>query len=133
MKHHKRKEFTFPAAILLGAGFALCAVAATAFLLAAVAYFTNDPTAMTGAFSLLSLLIAGAVSGFVTSRVNGEGGSLIGAVSAIVAATLMLAIGLVWERGLLPIGVVLNLIVFIIASSASSLLGKKRKKHKVRF
>ena len=133
MKKHKRKEFTFPILLLLGAGFNLVCVIAMALLLATAAYFTLDPTATTGAFSLLALIIAGAVSGFVTSRVNGEGGALIGAVSAVIAALVMLAVGLIWRGGLLPLGAVLNVIAFTVISSASALLGKKRKKHKVRF
>ena len=117
----------------MGAGFSLAVVVAMALLLAVLAYFTNDPTATTGAFSLLTLLISGAVSGFVTSRVNGEGGSLVSAVSAVIAALLILAIGLIWRGGLLPLGAVLNTVAFTVISCASAVLGKKKKKRKSHY
>ena len=133
MKKRKRKEFTFPALIFMGAGFALVTVMAMAILLAAVAYFTADPTAMIGEFSLIALILSGAVSAFVTSRVNGEGGTLIGIVSSVIAALLMLSVGLVWRGGLLPLGAVLNVLAFTVTSCAFALLGKKRKKRKSRY
>ena len=133
MKKHKRKEFTFPALIFMGAGFALAVVVTMSLLLAVLAYFTNDPTATTGAFSLLALLLAGAVSGFVTSRVRADGGMLIGSVSAVIAAIIILCIGLVWQGGLLPLCAVLNTVAFTVVSCASALLGKKKKKRKSHY
>lgn len=126
MQKHKRKEFTLPALLLFGSGFALITVVATAMALAIIACFTGDPTALTGAFSLLSLIIAGAVSGFITSRANGDGGALVGILSALICSALMLAIGLVWKGGLLPFGAILNIAVFAVVSVGASLLGKKR-------
>ena len=128
MKKHKRKEFALPYLILMGAGFALLTVIATAFILAVIAYFTSNPTAMTGAFSLLALILAGAISGFVTSKVNGDGGALVGILSALICAAVILAVGLVWRGGLLPFGAVLNVAVFTVVSVGASLLGKKRVK-----
>ena len=128
MKRRKRKEFSFPILLLMGAGFALGTVSATALLLAVVSYFTADPTALTGAFSLLALVLAGAVSGFATSRVRGEGGVLVAVVSAVISTAFMLAVGLVWRRGLLPLGAILNLAVFIIVSVLCALIGKRRKR-----
>ena len=133
MKRYKRKEFGFPALVFMGAGFALAVVVVTALLFSALAYFTADPTAMTGAFSLLTLLVSGAVSGFVTSRVNGEGGSLVSAVSAVIAALLIIAVGLIWRGGLLPLGAVLNTVAFTVISCASAVFGKKRKKRKSHY
>ena len=128
MTRHKRKEFSFPILLLMGAGFALGSVVAVALMLAVISYFTADPTALTGAFSLLALAIAGAISGFSTSRVRGEGGVLIGVVSAMIATAVMLAVGLVWRGGLLPLGAILNLAVFLITSVFSALAGKRRKR-----
>ena len=128
MKRHKRKEFGFPILLLMGAGFALGTVAATALGLAVLSYLTADPTAFIGAFSLLTLVIAGAVSGFVTSRVRGEGGVLVAVLSAVIATAVMLAVGLVWRGSALPLGAILNLAVFIIASVLSALIGKRKKR-----
>ena len=126
MKKHKRKEFTFPALLAIGSGLSLGAVPTVALALAAVAYFTKDPSSLTGAFSLLSLLLAGAISGLINSRVTKEGGALIGILSAVISAAVMLAVGLIWRGGLLPAGAVLNLAAYITVSVGAALLGKRR-------
>lgn len=126
MKKHKRKEFSFPVLLVMGAGFSLVTVLITSLALALAAYFTKDPTSLTGAFSLLSLVLAGGISAFVTAKVNGEGGSLIGILSAVICALVILAVGLVWRGGLLPLGAVLNVSAFVTVSIAASLLGKHR-------
>ena len=134
MKKHKRKEFSFPILLLMGAGFALGTLGAVVLALSIISYFTKDPTALTGAFSLLSLVIAGAVSAFVTAKVWGEGGALIAILSAAICAIVMLAIGLIWRGGLLPFGVLLNIAAFLAASALSATLAKKKKKaHRGRY
>jgi uncharacterized membrane-anchored protein len=134
MKKHKRKEFTFPALLSMGVGFALASLLAVAMLLAVISYFTADPTAYTGAFSLLSLVAAGAVSGFVTSRVNGEGGVSVATLSALITAALIAVVGLIWKGGLLPLGALLNLAAFSVTSVAAAALGKPRKsKHRRKY
>lgn len=132
MKKHKNKELGLTALMLLGAGFALFVIGAMSMVLAIISSLTNDPTAFTGAFSLLSLIASGAVSGFVTSKANGEGGTLIGILSSVIAASLILLIGLIWKGGMLNLGVALNLIAFIGVSVIFSLLGKKRVKKRRR-
>ena len=128
MKKHKRKELGLTSLILLGAGFALATVTATAFLLALISSFTKNPTALTGILSLIALLLSGAISGYVTSRVNGEGGALIGILSTVVSALLILTVGLIWRGGSLNLGMPLNLLAFIGISVLFSILGKKRIK-----
>ena len=102
------------------------------FVMALVSSFTDDPTSLTGALSLVTLLLSGAVSGFITSKANGEGGALVGTLSSVIAAALVLVIGLVCKAGRLNLGVFLNLIAFICTSVLSSLLGKKLVKKRRR-
>ena len=125
MKKHKRKEFTFPALLSIGVGFALASLLAVTMLLAVISYFTADPTAYTGAFSLLSLVVAGAVSGFVTSRVNGEGGVLIGILSSVIASSTLLIAGLIISGGSCALCVLVNSLAFIGVSSLAAVLAKK--------
>ena len=137
MKKHKRKEFSFPILLLMGAAFSLGTVLLVSLALATVSYFTKDPTALTGAFSLITLILAGGISAFITTKANGEGGSLVGILSAVISALLMLTVGIIWRGGLLPLGAVLNFVAFTVVSIAASLLGKHRptrshKKHTYR-
>ena len=127
MKRHTRKEFSFPALLLMGSGFALATVLAVAMLLAVVAYLSNDPTSLTAAFALLTLVLAGAVSGFVTSRVNGDGGALIGILSALICTAIIAVVGLIVKGGLIPLGAILNLAVYAVTSVAAATLAKRKK------
>ena len=111
----------------------LGAVFVMAFILALISSMTKDPTSLTGAFSLLALLLAGAVSGFVISRVNGEGGKLVGILSSVIATSVMMIVGLIWKGGLLPLGALLNLFAFLAVGVLASILGKKRARKRRRY
>lgn len=126
MKKHKRKEAGLTALMLMGAAFSLGLILAVSLILAAVSLLTDDPTSMTGALSLVSLLAAGAISGFVTSRVNGGGGVLVGVLSTVITAAVMLIISLVADGGRVNLGVLVNVGAYVAISVIAAVLGKKR-------
>ena len=126
MKRQKRKELSLPILLLIGAGVSLASVLTMTLILAIASYFTKDPTSLVGAFSLLSILLAGAISGFVNARIGGDGGALIGIISASLASLIMLSVGLIWRGGMLPLSALLNLTAFILTSVGTAILGKKR-------
>lgn len=131
MKKYKKKELGLGALLGIGSGSSLICVFAVAFVLAAVSSLTKDPTALTGAFTLLTLLIAGAVSGFCISRLGGDGGVLVAILSSVVSTSVMILVGLILKKGALPLGAVLNLFAFLAVSVVFALLGKRRiKRHK---
>ena len=134
MKKHKRKEFGLTALMLLGAAFALAVLMIVSFVLSLISSMTKDPISLIGALSLVALILSGAISGFVTSKVNGDGGVLVAILSSIISAFTILAIGLIWKGGAIKLSVPLNLTVFIAVSVIASLLGKKQpKKSKHRY
>ena len=133
MKKHKRKELKPGAMLAIGALASLISVAVVAFILAIISSLTKDPTSLTGAFSLLSLVLAGIGSGFAISRIMGDGTSLIGTLSVVIASLVILIIGLIWNGGLLPLGTVLNILVFLAVGIIASILGKQRPHKKRRY
>ena len=132
MKKHKRNEFGLTTLMLLGAAFAIAVLVAISFILSVISSMTKNPTALIGAFSLIALILSGAISGFVTSKVNGDGGMLVAILSSVISAFTILAIGLIWKGGAIKLSVPLNLLVFIAVSVIASLLGKKQPKRKKR-
>ena len=126
MKKHKRKEAGLTALMLMGAAFSLGLILAVSLILAAISLLTDDPTSMTGALSLVALLAAGAISGFVTSRVNGGGGVLVGVLSTVITAAVMLIISLVADGGRVNLGVLVNVGAYVAISVIAAVLGKKR-------
>lgn len=134
MNKRRKKELGLSALLAIGASASALSVFAVAFALAVISSLTNDPTSLTGAFSLLALVIAGAVSGFLISRLNGDGGVLVSILSSVISTSVMILAGLIIKKGALPLGAVLNLLVFLAVSIVFSLLGKRRtKKHKRSF
>ena len=130
MKKHKRNEFGLTTLMLLGTAFAIAVLVAVSFILSVISSMTKNPTALIGAFSLIALILSGAISGFVTSKVNGDGGMLVAILSSVISAFTILAIGLIWKGGAIKLSVPLNLLVFIAVSVIASLLGKKQPKRK---
>ena len=61
MRKYKRKELGLTPLMLLGAGFALTVTVVVSFILAIISSLTKDPTALTGAFSLVALILSGAI------------------------------------------------------------------------
>ena len=128
MKKHNKKEFGLFVLLIIGAAASVATVFITALALAVISSLTKNPSALVGAFSMLTLVLAGGISGFAISRVSGEGGALVGILSSVIASLLMMSVGLIWRGGLLPLGGLLNLLVFLAMGIISSLLGKKRPK-----
>lgn len=133
MKKHKRKELGLTSLIAIGTAASVVSVAVMAFILALISSMTKDPTSLTGAFSLLTLVLAGAVSGFVISRTMGEGGPLVGTLSVVIVTAIMLIVGLIWKGGLLPLGALLNMLVYLAVGVIASALGKKRPRKRHRY
>ena len=125
MRKRKRKEPGLSALMLIGAGLSLVMIVAVTFIMAIVSYMTSDPTSLTGALSLASLLVAGAISGYVTSRTNGGGGVLVGVLATVIAAAVMLTIGLIASGGI-GVGAFINLGAYVSVSVLASVIGKKR-------
>ena len=128
----RKKDPGLTSLMLIGAGLALGITVVLAFIMAFISSFTKDPTSLTGALALVSLLVGGAISGFVTSRMNDEGGALVGTLSAVIASALILIIGLIMKSGKLDLSVFINLIAFICVSVLFAILGKKRIKRRRR-
>lgn len=133
MKKHKRIELSPAVLIAIGTISSIASVAVMALILAVISSLTKDPTSLIGAFSLLALVLAGAVSGFLISRLVGDGGSLVSMLSIAIATALMLIVGLIWKGGLLPLGTLLNLLVFLAVGIIASKLGNKRPRKKRRY
>lgn len=128
MIKHKKKELGLTALILIGMAVSIVTVFAVSFALAVISSMTNNPTALTGAFSLLALILAGLISGFFISRFNGNGGAIVGILSSVIAAAVMLSVGLVWKKGAISYGVLINMLAYVGVSVIASVLGKRKPK-----
>ena len=126
MKKHINKEKSFPTLLMIGTGVSLGTLITVSFIMALISSFSKDPTSLTGALSLMALLVAGGISAVISSRKNGDAGVLVATLSAVISAILMLAVGPIMNGGLVPFGTLVNLAVFIGVSALAAALGKRR-------
>ena len=125
MKKYSRQALSFPILMLIGAGVMICSVAVCALIFAIISSLTADPSALTGIFSLLSLLISGAAAAFALVRLMPKGGVAVAIISAAISSALMIIVGLIIGKGGISFGVFLNHLAFLCISALSTLLAKK--------
>ena len=101
------------------------------FVMAIIANSSDDPTSKIGIYSLLTLLISAAISGVAISRIKGEGGFGVAALTALTVALIMTFIGIIMSGGRLTLGCFMNYGCYLGVSVMFAYLGrKKEKRHK---
>lgn len=133
MKKHSRNELSLPILIIIGCGAMIVGVLITTFIFAVISSITKNPTALTGILSLVSLLVAGAVTSFILAKVIRDGGTLIAIVSSVAVSLIMSVIGLIAKGGMISISVFLNYLAFIGTSSLFAFLAGKTGERKRRY
>ena len=124
----------FPLLLLIGVGAMIGSVAICALIFAIIASLTSDPGSLTGVFSLLALLIAGAAAAFALSRLIPKDGVAVAIISAAISVALMSIAGLIIGGGSVSFGVFLNYLAFICVSALFAFLatktGGKRRRYR---
>ena len=96
------------------------------FITACIINNTENPAGQIEVFGLVALLVAGALSGFGTSKINSERGVFCAIVSAIISVALMFGITAIMSQGQLSAKIFMNYLCLILVSSFFAFLGKKR-------
>ena len=107
-------------------GLSLLLVPAFALIGAALASASNDPTAKVGLYSLLSLLLAAAVCGFIVSRLSAESGIKIALLCALAVVMIMLLISVIVTGGAPSASALLNYGCYLGVYALTAILGKRR-------
>ena len=101
-------------------------------LAAFIAYSGEDPTGVIGTYSLIALLLSAAVSGFITSKMKGEGGWRTVLLTALTVVLIMLIAAVIITGGTPEISALMNYLCYIGISVLSGYLALPRKKHRRR-
>ena len=126
-RHKKRREAPSGAVTMLLGTLASAILTATLSLIFSfIAYSMANPDGVIGIFSIASLLITGALTGFLLSRSRDEGGILLAVLSSLLFSLILLLIGLIACGGTLPPGCIISYLCFIAVSALAAFLGKKR-------
>ena len=76
------KKMSPPLYIAVGVAFSFVALAVVSLFGAFVCNATEDPARLVGMASFITLLVTAALSGFIISKVRGEGGAILSVLSA---------------------------------------------------
>lgn len=112
-----------------------CTLAAIALILlfsfigAIAASSSGDTSATIPIYSLLALVLAAAISGFITSRIKGEGGIKTAALSALTIVLLMMLIAIIVSGTVPTLSALMNYCCYMAVAVFSAFLGRKRGRH----
>ena len=134
MKKHRgaSKKTTLPRALLSGVGISLAVLLVFALIASAIIMTASNPTGSVKAASLVTLLVSGAVSGFLISKKRGEGGAFASLLSSIIFIAVILAASLIMSKGQVGGIIFMNCLCYFLISFFFSLLAKKRYRHRRR-
>ena len=116
--------------ILIETAAAILTFFAISFIFTLFSSLSENPTSLIGILSLVSHLVSGALFGFVTSRITGDGSKLSVPISALCTVLIMIAIGLIWSKGTTHISTLLNYLAYLGVTVIFSYLGRMRPKRK---
>lgn len=97
-------------------------------VMALVASGSDDPTAKIGIYSLVAILISGAVSGFFISKIRGEGGVLYSLFVSLGVSAFIIIAALIASGGRISGGSFMNCACYAGVFTAFAYLGRRREK-----
>ena len=113
---------------LVGVSLSAVLLVLLSFIVAIIAASVKNPTSMIGILALFALTVSGAISGFVTSKIKGEGGFGIAALAALTVTMLIMLLGIILCGGKLSGGTLMNCACYMGISSFSGFIAKNRPK-----
>ena len=116
--------------LLLGALGSGILLAIVSFILALICMRMENSSGAANIMPLVALLITGAVSGFVISKIKGEGGVLTGVLSSLFFVLTLLIAALIITGGNVSAKCPLNYICYMGIASLFAFFGKKKNKRR---
>ena len=106
-------------------------IVALSMLMSGVALMTKDPTSLIGIFSLLSLIISAALSGFANAKLNPTEKISFPLTVCLAVTMTMLFTGVILSKGHMSLGSLMNYLCYFGIYALLSYFGAKGgRKHK---
>ena len=106
-------------------GISVISILVTALIAALIVARLDDPTAKLGIFSLIAMLISAAISGVITTRVAGDGGTRFALLVALAVVLIMLLINVICYGGKVSGGAFMNYGCYLSVAALCAFIGKK--------
>ena len=130
MHKFKRKlnTATRPRAYLAGLLISVGVLVITSLVMSALAYSSPDPTGKIGIYSLVSLILSAAISGFMVSRFFSDGGIGIALLTSFSVVLILMLFGVIIGGGRLGGGAFMNYLSYFGVALLFTIFGKKRER-----
>ena len=126
------KKATLPRALISGVGISFAILLIFSRIFSGIIMTASNPTGSIKTVSLVTLLVSGAVSGFVISKAKGDGGTFTSLLSSLVFIGIILAVSLILTKGRVGGTIFMNCLCYFLISLFSSFLAKKRYRRRRR-
>ena len=114
------------AVFIFGILFSVATLTTLSFISSFILMSTKNPLLSIKMASLVTLLAAGAISGFVIAKYKGNLSFGISIAASATVAILMLAISLISAKGNVSGGIFMNYLCYVLVSAFFSFVGRKR-------
>ncbi len=128
----KRKKMNIWASAGINLAFCLFTLLAISLILALIASFTKNPISFTELFGLISLLLSGAICGFITNKSDKERGFKIMLMSLGVIIFIIIVASVLLCEGKVSGMAFMNCLCYILSSLLFAYLAKRERKGKRR-
>ncbi len=98
----------------------------TSFVITIVAYNSSDPTAKTGLFSIISLVLSGAIATFINTKLYGKENVIYPFLSSLTALVIFMITSLIM-CGKISGGTLMSALCFTLAAIFAIFIGKMKK------
>ena len=106
----------------------LCTYVLSALIFSVIAYTQSDPLGLEKAFSLVALLLCGAISGFAVAKKSEK--AYTATLASLAFALCLLLIGIITSGGVPRVGKIVNLAIFVAVSALTSKLASLKPSKK---
>lgn len=133
MKKRKNSKFqkTTAGTLFLGVAFSFAMLVLMSLIFSFALIGFKNPTGNIGTASLAVFLITAAITGFTVSKYKGDGGIAISALTSLAFVLILMATALISAKGKISGALFMNCLCYMLISSFTAFLGRKRpKRHK---
>lgn len=127
MKKRKFKK-SGSKSLFFGALFALASFLISLTVFSIILSLLKNPISLLGIFGIAAYLSSGAISGFVNSKLKGEGGILFAILSSLIVSGVFLAIGIIASGGKSAPALLMNVLCYLLVSALFAKLASLKKK-----
>ena len=134
MKTNSRRRKSHGPLASIGIGVIISIVLYLLFVLisSAVLGGLDNPLGGLGIASMMSFFPPAFISGFLISRIKGDGGVITAVTSAFLIALMMFLCSAVITQGNIPLSSTLSYIAYVILAVIGGMLGKKSSRRRFR-